>query len=635
MIGRLAIERGGRVETIDLDEYGAGAIADEAAGRANAWIKSLRHVDVAGRSLRDRFHYRGDSLWWFAELFLHKEGVVDAVWRTALTLDAVCEVEEPTRDRRRRRRTGAAPPAAAGRRPPGHRPAPRHRYRPPGGARTRRRHRREEPRADVGRRSPPGAAGATTRAGHRRHARLRAQRLLARCDRRGGLHRAGARCARRHARGADSAGRGRSAAQFPGAALVASADAGLAPAARRRRGDSGRGAHAGARPRPAHARSGGRATTSRTRCSAAPRCGRRARAGGYDVWDLIAPELQGIATLQFPWSARAMDEAGAAMELARPRLVLTYAEAGGWGRAIMLEARRRGIASRRHPARLHLSALAQLPARAGRDAAVRVDDPGSRLPAARPDGGLRSGCRAPSRGRRRVPAIGAGRHRQPGTRRARRSRPGHRPGRRARRPVPPSASRMAIGPRWSSRSGPSSGAGCRCWRRRSATGRVDWPPGANAAGGQAASGGNRRRLRRCGGSHLGRAPGPPTLDLPTLLAACDLVVTVNSTVAIDAMALGIPALSVGVPNNLTPFVVAGGIAGVCHPSELQPVLATAAVGRGGAGGTGREGPRVCRIRRGADRRRGRPPGGGRAGRAGRGRAQPGRRRSSRAGPSPL
>ena len=95
-----------------------------------------------------------------------------------------------------------------------------------------------------------------------------------------------------------------------------------------------------------------------------------ARVGGYDVWDLIAPELQGIATLQFPWSARAMDEAGAAMDLARPRLVLTYAEAGGWGRAIMLEARRRGIASRRHPARLHLPALAELPARARRDGAV-------------------------------------------------------------------------------------------------------------------------------------------------------------------------------------------------------------------------------------------------------------------------
>ena len=51
------------------------------------------------------------------------------------------------------------------------------------------------------------------------------------------------------------------------------------------------------------------------------------------------------------------------------------------------------------------------------------------------------------------------------------------------------------------------------------------------------------------------------------------MVTVNSTVAIDAMAIGIPALSVGVPNNLTPFVVDGGMAGVFHPSELEPALA--------------------------------------------------------------
>jgi len=66
---------------------------------------------------------------------------------------------------------------------------------------------------------------------------------------------------------------------------------------------------------------------------------------------------------------------------------------------------------------------------------------------------------------------------------------------------------------------------------------------------------------------------PPTVDLASLLAACDLVVTVNSTVAIDAMALGIPALSVGMPNNLTPFVTAGGIAGVYAPDELRPALA--------------------------------------------------------------
>ena len=40
-----------------------------------------------------------------------------------------------------------------------------------------------------------------------------------------------------------------------------------------------------------------------------------------------------------------MDEAGAALDALRPRVALTYAEAGGWGRALMLECRRRGIPS--------------------------------------------------------------------------------------------------------------------------------------------------------------------------------------------------------------------------------------------------------------------------------------------------
>jgi hypothetical protein len=66
---------------------------------------------------------------------------------------------------------------------------------------------------------------------------------------------------------------------------------------------------------------------------------------------------------------------------------------------------------------------------------------------------------------------------------------------------------------------------------------------------------------------------PAGLDLAALLVAGDLVVTVNSTVAIDAMALGIPALSVGVPNNLTPFVTAGGMAGVFDAGDLEPSLA--------------------------------------------------------------
>ena len=82
------------------------------------------------------------------------------------------------------------------------------------------------------------------------------------------------------------------------------------------------------------ARSGTARTSAATRSSAATTagisCGR---------------SLPAIALLQWPWSARAMDEAGAALDVLSPAVVLTYAEAGGWGRALMLEARRRGIPS--------------------------------------------------------------------------------------------------------------------------------------------------------------------------------------------------------------------------------------------------------------------------------------------------
>jgi hypothetical protein len=57
----------------------------------------------------------------------------------------------------------------------------------------------------------------------------------------------------------------------------------------------------------------------------------------------VREELAGIALLQWPWSARAMDEAAAALDAIRPRVAVTYAEAGGWGRALILECRRRDI----------------------------------------------------------------------------------------------------------------------------------------------------------------------------------------------------------------------------------------------------------------------------------------------------
>ncbi len=55
---------------------------------------------------------------------------------------------------------------------------------------------------------------------------------------------------------------------------------------------------------------------------------------------------------------------------------------------------------------------------------------------------------------------------------------------------------------------------------------------------------------------------PASAPLAPLLAASRLVVTVNSTVALDAAVLGIPSLVIGLPNNLSPFVEAGIMAGV-------------------------------------------------------------------------
>jgi hypothetical protein len=54
---------------------------------------------------------------------------------------------------------------------------------------------------------------------------------------------------------------------------------------------------------------------------------------------------------------------------------------------------------------------------------------------------------------------------------------------------------------------------------------------------------------------------PAAAPLAPLLRASRTVVTVNSTVALDAAVLGIPALVVGLPNNLSPFVEAGAMAG--------------------------------------------------------------------------
>ena len=51
----------------------------------------------------------------------------------------------------------------------------------------------------------------------------------------------------------------------------------------------------------------------------------------------------------------------------------------------------------------------------------------------------------------------------------------------------------------------------------------------------------------------------------------------NSTVAIDGLLLGLPALVIGLPNNLQPFVDAGAMIGGAERRRLDAVAAIASV----------------------------------------------------------
>jgi hypothetical protein len=68
-----------------------------------------------------------------------------------------------------------------------------------------------------------------------------------------------------------------------------------------------------------------------------------------------------------------------------------------------------------------------------------------------------------------------------------------------------------------------------------------------------------------------------------MLAIADVLVTMNSTVAIDALILDVPSLVIGLPNNLSPLVEAGAMRGAdgagAIEQELRALLYDAAVRR--------------------------------------------------------
>src|SRR6185295_163172 len=72
--------------TLSVDALIAPGDAERAEADANRWIKSLRHARVDGATFRDRFTHRGDSLWWFAEIYLHKRRIIVRALRALYAL---------------------------------------------------------------------------------------------------------------------------------------------------------------------------------------------------------------------------------------------------------------------------------------------------------------------------------------------------------------------------------------------------------------------------------------------------------------------------------------------------------------------------------------------------------------------
>jgi hypothetical protein len=321
-------------------------LTERARVETNAWIKRLRLVPyvVDGRTqtMRERFVYRGDSLWWFTELYLQKMRQLDRAMLTVLALDAA------------RAQNAAAPLVITG--------------------------------ADAAPAPPARAWGAAhgvaidlpdaapAAPGHYwAGAQVGLSAALSRVTRalRPGRARPAPAPVAAFVHTAFWRGREDGQEGYIGPVLEALDHAapgavrlvGVGPRQNftaRRTWSAVTGAMAGGAKAPAitpvedlapwNALRGAMAlwrqrATLADALVAGPGIRAAAIVHGVDLWAVLEPELRAVAEVQWPWSARAMDEAGAAIDALGCRTVVTYAEAGGWGRALMLEARRRGVRS--------------------------------------------------------------------------------------------------------------------------------------------------------------------------------------------------------------------------------------------------------------------------------------------------
>ena len=282
---------------------------------------------------------------------------------------------------------------------------------------------------------------------------------------------------------------------------------------------------------------------------------------GCDLWQVLRRELEAAALLQWPWSARAMDEAGAAIDALAPEVVLTYAEAGGWGRALVLEARRRGIRSvgvqhgfiYRHwlnylhepdelassegsrgtpiPDRTlvfdryafsHLAGGGHFPPETLTvTGSARLDELSARVAACRPErAAIRRELGVSPEGR---VVVLAAKHSE------------------IRHQLADLVEAVEHLP------------------------QVHLVIKVHPAETAEVYGDAVRTATQT-------SIAATSTDLARLLAAADLIVTMNSTVAVDGLVLGLPSLIVGLPNNLSPFVDAGVMAGADGAGPIHQAL---------------------------------------------------------------
>lgn len=523
---------------------------------ANRWIKQLRLVPYDGQSMREKFLYRGDSLWWFTELYLHKMKRVDTAVSVILALEAIKAEHQPVRmsfdttDPVMRAAARAFAQASGTAIDVNGADAPARRF--------------GWPSFTIGLNAR--LSRIRTPHGVDRHPAVAAFVHTAFWRRPAGEHDGPAQESYVGAVLNAVAGGGRDSDLFC---------VGVGPRRNfraRRWWDPVAASGAGSRLiTPIERLAPNRALKSsfqlwrdRRKLADALRSGDgirdAARYRGCDLWPILERELEAVALLQWPWSARAMDEAGAALDALKPGAAVTYAEAGGWGRALVLEARRRRIPS-----------IGLQHGFIYRHWLNYRHEPDEMAPL-----GTDAGCPIPDR------TLVFDRYAESTLREA-----GH---------FPPERVVVTGNARLDDLSAQFASLQPMRNSLRQELGADDRPVAVLAAKfseirhvlgdlTEAVAGLPDMRMvikphpAETAEVYAAAAGGVPNIsiapaqaDLARLLVAADAIVTMNSTVAIDGLVLGVPALVIGLPNNLSPFVDAGTMLGATGPAEIRDRL---------------------------------------------------------------